>query len=236
VRVHCSFNSFSDPDIDRILQRRHQRKNIFALIFRKGSENEIREILVNTATLLARPHPNPKASVLLVSDRLLHALESVVPAGRARSPKTESPERQCDFVYQDQQMLRGIEARKRAKRGHGGPASIHVGERLEQLDRRSVDRARGLPCAFAPAKRTEAPALGQAVGQPEAGIVPGVRVLRAGIPQPHDSVQALLFGLAFALAFGLRLPNELGLGRSFLDHFGRRRRLLGARGYHGADR
>jgi len=133
-------------------------------------------------------------------------------------------------------MLRRIEARKRTKRGHGGPASIHIGDRLEQFDRRPVDDARGLASPLAPAKRTEAPAGRQAIGQPETGVVPGVRILRAGVPQPHDGVQGLLFCLAFAFGFGLRLPDELGLGWSFLDHFGCWWRFLSAWGYDRADR
>lgn len=133
-------------------------------------------------------------------------------------------------------MLGWIEARKRTKRGHGGPASIHVGERLEQFDRGPVDRARGLPGPLAPAKRTEPPAGRQAIGQLEPGVVPGIRILRAGVSQPHNGVQGLLFCLAFAFAFSLWLPDELGLGRSFLDHFGCWRRFLSAWRNDGADR
>src|SRR5712692_8689838 len=110
-------------------------------------------------------------------------------------------------------MLAGVEVGTGPERGDGGPASIHVGLGFEDPDRQALPAALDFSRTLAPAERPQPPTCGQTIGEAEPGVVPGVLVLRAGIPQPNDRVQGLGFrlglGLGLALAFRLRLPDEL---------------------------
>src|SRR3954469_7640343 len=106
-------------------------------------------------------------------------------------------------------MLSGVETGKGAKRGQSRPASIHICLRLENSDRKALPTALCFAGAVAASELRKLPAGGESIGEAEPGVVPGVLVLRAGIPQAHDRMQRLSLRFGFAL-FQLRLPDELG--------------------------
>src|SRR5437867_9003437 len=112
-------------------------------------------------------------------------------------------------------MLTGIEIRLAAERRDGCSAPIHVGLGFEDRDRHTLPGALHLTSTVPPAEWAQLPTIHEPIGEAEPGVVPGVLVLRAGVPQPHDRVQGLgfRFGLALDLILGLRLPDELRLGR-----------------------
>ena len=59
-------------------------------------------------------------------------LRPLWPPGRAGAAEPKPAVRESEIVHQDQQVVGGVEVRKRTERGQRGPAPVHVGLRLEQ--------------------------------------------------------------------------------------------------------
>src|SRR5512134_4126936 len=85
--VHRGLDAVVQPAVHGVGHRVEQGGERGALLRREGVEHEVGEVV---ETLGGGPHPDPEARILPGAERGLHALEAVVPAGRAGGPEPEA--------------------------------------------------------------------------------------------------------------------------------------------------
>jgi hypothetical protein len=208
--IHRLLDAILDPAFDGFTHGIEQALDGLLLFRVELIQHEIGEIIQPRRRW---SDPDSEPGIVLPLKRALDALEAVVSPGGAGTSEPKPPHGQRHVVYQNQEMLTGIEPGKAAERPNCGAAPVHVGLRLEYGDRGALPLASRLPGPVGPAKLPQLPARRQPIGEDEPGVVTRALVLRARIAEPHDRVQGSGFRFGLRLGFGLGLPNELGLGR-----------------------
>jgi len=117
----------------------------------------------------------------------------------------------------DQEVAGGIERRRAAEGRHGLSAPVHEGLRFDQDDAVPPKGPLGRERGAAATELGQTPLLPQNVGQEKPGVVARDRVLRARVAERDDGAQGLVLFRVLFRSLGLRLADELGLGRLFLD-------------------
>jgi hypothetical protein len=134
-------------------------------------------------------HSDAKPGIVLTLECPFDALEAVVSPGGAGSAHAKPADGKRNVVNHHEEIATGIEVRQDPERRDGRPTPVHIRLGLENTNGDGLPVSLGLPRLICPAEWWKSPTGHEVIGETEPGVVPGIGVLRAGVPQPHDRMQ-----------------------------------------------
>src|ERR687889_87713 len=132
VQRHCLVNAVADDGAERFGAPLQNLLDLFPLPLREAFEDEVGRVPYG----VLRPDADAQARELVRAERRDDVLQALLPAARARRPEAHGAEREGDVVADHDEVASRLQLGALAQKARDRlAAQVHVGLRLDQLDR-----------------------------------------------------------------------------------------------------